>query len=49
MWKHMSAIKVKDGTSIEKLLAAADSALYGMKNRGPKQKKFRFTHVAACL
>jgi diguanylate cyclase (GGDEF)-like protein len=39
----------KDGTSIEKLLAAADSALYGMKNRGPKQKKFRFTHVAACL
>jgi diguanylate cyclase (GGDEF)-like protein len=39
----------KDGTSIEKLLASADSALYGMKNRGPKQKKFRFTHVAACL
>jgi diguanylate cyclase (GGDEF)-like protein len=39
----------KDGTSIEKLLGAADSALYGMKNRGPKQKKFRFTHVAACL
>ncbi len=39
----------KDGTSIERLLGAADSALYGMKNRGPKQKKFRFTHVAACL
>jgi two-component system cell cycle response regulator len=39
----------KDGTTIEKLLGAADSALYGMKNRGPKQRKFRFGHVAACL
>jgi diguanylate cyclase (GGDEF)-like protein len=39
----------KDGTTIEKLLGAADNALYGMKNRGPKQKKFRFGHVAACL
>jgi diguanylate cyclase (GGDEF)-like protein len=38
-----------DGTSIEKLLGAADRALYRMKNRGPKQKKFRFGHVAACL
>jgi diguanylate cyclase (GGDEF)-like protein len=36
-----------DGTSIEKLLGAADRALYGMKGRG--DKKFRFRNVAACL
>ena len=37
----------KDGTSIEKLLGAADRALYRMKGRG--EKKFRLGHVAACL
>jgi GGDEF domain-containing protein len=36
-----------DGTSIEKLLGAADRALYGMKGRS--DKKFRFRNVAACL
>ncbi len=36
-----------DGTSIEKLLGAADRALYRMKGRG--DKKFRFRTVAACL
>ncbi len=35
------------GTSIEKLLGAADRALYRMKGRG--DKKFRLGHVAACL
>jgi diguanylate cyclase (GGDEF)-like protein len=37
----------KDGTTIEKLLGAADRALYGMKGHG--DKKFRFRNVAACL
>jgi diguanylate cyclase (GGDEF)-like protein len=37
----------KDGTTIEKLLGAADRALYGMKGRG--DKKLRFRSVAACL
>ena len=37
----------KDGTSIEKLLAAADHELYRMKGRS--EKKFRLRHVAACL
>jgi len=36
-----------DGTSIEKLLGAADRALYGMKGRG--DKKLRFRNVAAIL
>ena len=36
-----------DGTSIEKLLGAADRALYGMKGRG--DRKLRFHNVAACL
>jgi diguanylate cyclase (GGDEF)-like protein len=36
-----------DGTSIEKLLGAADRALYRMKGHG--DKKFRFRSVAACL
>jgi diguanylate cyclase (GGDEF)-like protein len=35
------------GTTIEKLLGAADRALYRMKGRG--EKKFRLGHVAACL
>ena len=37
----------KDGTTIEKLLGAADRALYGMKGHG--DRKFRFRSVAACL
>jgi diguanylate cyclase (GGDEF)-like protein len=37
----------KDGTTIEKLLGAADRALYGMKGHG--DKNFRFRNVAACL
>jgi PleD family two-component response regulator len=37
----------KNGTSIEKLLGAADRALYRMKGRG--EKKFRLSDVAACL
>ena len=37
----------KDGTTIEKLLGAADRALYGMKGRGDKNLRFR--SVAACL
>jgi diguanylate cyclase (GGDEF)-like protein len=37
----------KDGTTIEKLLGSADSALYNMKDRG--EKKTRLRHVAACL
>ncbi len=36
-----------DGTTIEKLLSAADTALYRMKGRG--EKKFRLRHTAACL
>ena len=35
------------GTSIEKLLGAADRALYRMKGR--EEKKFNFGNVAACL
>lgn len=41
------AVYPQDGTSIDKLLGAADSALYRMKGKG--QKKFRLGHVAACL
>jgi len=41
------AVYPDDGTTIEKLLGAADRALYRMKGKG--QKKFRFGHVAACL
>jgi diguanylate cyclase (GGDEF)-like protein len=37
----------KDGTTMEKLLGSADSALYNMKDRG--EKKTRLRHVAACL
>jgi diguanylate cyclase (GGDEF)-like protein len=36
-----------DGTSIEQLLGAADTALYDMKGLG--QKKLRLRHVAACV
>lgn len=41
------AVFPADGTSIEKLLGAADRGLYHMKGKG--QKKFRFGHMAACL
>ncbi len=41
------AIYPIDGTSIEKLLASADKALYSMKGRG--DKKLRVRHAAACL
>ena len=41
------AVYPNDGTTIEKLLGAADRALYGMKGRS--EKKFRLRHVAACL
>jgi len=41
------AVYLKDGTSIEKLLGAADRALYRMKGRS--DRKFRLTDVAACL
>jgi diguanylate cyclase (GGDEF)-like protein len=41
------AVFPADGTSIEKLLSAADRGLYHMKGKG--QKKFRFGHIAACL
>lgn len=41
------AVYPADGTSIEKLLSAADAALYRMKGRG--EKKFRLRHTAACL
>lgn len=41
------AIYPVDGTTIEKLLASADKALYSMKGRG--EKKLRFRHAAACL
>lgn len=41
------AVYPTHGTSIEKLLGAADRALYRMKGRG--EKKFRMGHVAACL
>jgi diguanylate cyclase (GGDEF)-like protein len=41
------AVFPADGTSIEKLLSAADRGLYHMKGKG--QKKFRFGHMAACL
>jgi diguanylate cyclase (GGDEF)-like protein len=41
------AVYPQDGTSIDKLLGAADTALYRMKGKG--QKKFRLGHVAACL
>jgi GGDEF domain-containing protein len=37
----------RDGATIEKLLNAADIALYSMKARG--DRKFQFTRVAACL
>jgi GGDEF domain-containing protein len=36
-----------DGTTIDKLLGAADRALYRMKGRG--DKKFNLGRVAACL
>jgi diguanylate cyclase (GGDEF)-like protein len=41
------AVYPNDGITIEKLLGAADRALYGMKGRS--EKKFRLRHVAACL
>jgi diguanylate cyclase (GGDEF)-like protein len=41
------AVYPTNGTTIEKLLGAADRALYRMKDRG--EKKFRLGHVAACL
>ena len=41
------AVYPNNGTTIEKLLGAADRALYRMKGKG--QKKFRLGHVAACL
>jgi len=41
------AVYPSHGTTIEKLLGAADRALYRMKGRG--EKKFRLGHVAACL
>jgi diguanylate cyclase (GGDEF)-like protein len=41
------AVFPADGTSIERLLSAADRGLYHMKGKG--QKKFRFGHIAACL
>lgn len=41
------AVYPADGTTIEKILGAADRALYRMKGRGGK--KFRLGNVAACL
>jgi diguanylate cyclase (GGDEF)-like protein len=41
------ALYPRDGVSIEKLLGAADRALYAMKARG--HKKLSFSKVAACL
>jgi diguanylate cyclase (GGDEF)-like protein len=41
------AVFPSDGTTIEKLLGAADRGLYHMKGKG--QKKFRFGHIAAVL
>jgi diguanylate cyclase (GGDEF)-like protein len=41
------AVYLKDGTSIEKLLGAADRALYRMKRHS--DRKFRLSDVAACL
>jgi diguanylate cyclase (GGDEF)-like protein len=41
------AVYPTNGKTIEKLLGAADRALYRMKGRG--EKKFRLGHVAACL
>lgn len=41
------AVYPSHGTTIEKLLGAADRGLYRMKGRG--EKKFRLGHVAACL
>ncbi len=41
------AVYPMDGTTIEQLLGAADTALYDMKGLG--QKKLRLRHVAACL
>ncbi len=41
------AVYPTDGTSIEQLLGAADSALYKMKRRGAG--KFHLRHLAACL
>jgi diguanylate cyclase (GGDEF)-like protein len=41
------AVYPQDGTSIEKLLGAADRALYRMKGKG--HKKFGLRHMAACL
>ncbi len=41
------AVYPKDGSTIEKLLGAADRALYAMKARG--DKKFRWERITACL
>jgi c-di-GMP phosphodiesterase len=41
------AVYPQDGSTIDKLLGAADSALYRMKGKG--QKTFRLGQVAACL
>lgn len=42
------AVYPKDGTTVEKLLGAADVSLYGMKG-STGEKKTRMRHVAACL
>lgn len=41
------AVYPKNGTTVEKLLGAADRALYRMKGRG--ERKYRLTDIAACL
>jgi diguanylate cyclase (GGDEF)-like protein len=41
------AVYPTDGTTVEKLLGAADQELYEMK--GHPEKKFRFRNIAACL
>ena len=41
------AVHPSDGTTVERLLGAADESLYAMKGKG--EKKARVRHVAACL
>ena len=43
------AVYPNDGTSIEKLLGAADRALYGMKHRMGSSNVKNLTRIAACL
>jgi diguanylate cyclase (GGDEF)-like protein len=43
------AVYPTDGTTIEKLLGAADRALYRMKGQGRGEKKLRLRNVAAML